>query len=154
MHYCRGMKKILNFPNGRWYQRPVLCRMPAAQTAICVIIPISLNHLDHVMPVHQVEQEARRYPTEITGSRIRFTAEEYPDMPGSGIDYIVIPIVAMISLAAWLIAVAYAASHPQWGSRRSAHRHATVGQPVAARAGHTAATGRPARQDFTRAPAA
>jgi hypothetical protein len=35
-------------------------------------------------------------------------------MDGSGIDLIIIPVVVMISLAAWLIAVAYTASHPQW----------------------------------------
>ena len=105
-------------------------------------------------------------------------------MTGSGIDYIVIPIVATISLAAWLIAVAYAASHPQWGGGRSARRHATAGQaapadrrpsvvgvqdpagtavtgpvrdagePDAARAGYATATGRPARQDSRRSPAA
>jgi uncharacterized membrane protein len=36
-------------------------------------------------------------------------------MTGSSIDFIVIPIVAVISLAAWLITVYYADSHPQWG---------------------------------------
>jgi hypothetical protein len=35
-------------------------------------------------------------------------------MDGSGLSLIIIPIVVMISLAAWLIAVAYAASHPEW----------------------------------------
>ena len=102
-------------------------------------------------------------------------------MTGSGIDLVVIPIVTTVSLAVWLIAVAYAASHPQWRSRRSAHRHATAGQaapadrrppavgvgdpagtpatspvqdagePVPARAGHA---GRPARHDSGQAPAA
>ncbi len=35
-------------------------------------------------------------------------------MTGSSIDFIVIPIVSVISLAAWLIMVFYADSHPQW----------------------------------------
>jgi hypothetical protein len=36
-------------------------------------------------------------------------------MDGSGLSLIVIPIVAVLSLAAWLIMVFYADSHPQWG---------------------------------------
>ena len=36
-------------------------------------------------------------------------------MDGSGLSLIVVPIVAVISLAAWLILVFYADSHPQWG---------------------------------------
>jgi len=36
------------------------------------------------------------------------------DMDGSSLSFIVIPIVVTISLAAWLILVAFAASHPQW----------------------------------------
>jgi uncharacterized membrane protein len=35
-------------------------------------------------------------------------------MTGSSIDFIVIPIAAVISLAAWLIMVYYADRHPQW----------------------------------------
>jgi hypothetical protein len=35
-------------------------------------------------------------------------------MDGSSIDLIIIPVVAVISLAAWLLAVAYAATHPEW----------------------------------------
>jgi hypothetical protein len=35
-------------------------------------------------------------------------------MDGDSLDLIIIPIVVMISLAAWLIAVAYAATYPQW----------------------------------------
>jgi hypothetical protein len=33
-------------------------------------------------------------------------------MDGSSLSLILIPVVAVISLAAWLIVVAYAASHP------------------------------------------
>jgi hypothetical protein len=36
-------------------------------------------------------------------------------MDGSGLSLIIVPIVAVISLAAWLIMVFYADSHPQWG---------------------------------------
>jgi hypothetical protein len=53
-------------------------------------------------------------------------------MTGSSIDFIVIPIVATICLAAWLIMVYYADSHPRWreppagpgaaATERSAHR--------------------------------
>jgi hypothetical protein len=35
-------------------------------------------------------------------------------MSGSSIDYVVIPIVAVICLAVWLGAVYYSASHPRW----------------------------------------
>ena len=35
-------------------------------------------------------------------------------MDGSTASLIVIPIVVTLSLAAWLIMVAYAAAHPQW----------------------------------------
>ena len=35
-------------------------------------------------------------------------------MDGSTASLIIIPIVVVISLAAWLIMVAYAASHPEW----------------------------------------
>jgi hypothetical protein len=35
-------------------------------------------------------------------------------MDGSSLSLIIIPVVVVISLAAWLILVAYAASHPEW----------------------------------------
>jgi len=35
-------------------------------------------------------------------------------MDGSSLSLIIIPVVVVISLAAWLILVAYAASHPAW----------------------------------------
>jgi hypothetical protein len=35
-------------------------------------------------------------------------------MDGASLDLIIIPIVVVVSLAAWLIAVAYAATHPRW----------------------------------------
>ena len=35
-------------------------------------------------------------------------------MDGSSLSLIIIPVVVVISLAAWLILVAHAASHPQW----------------------------------------
>ena len=35
-------------------------------------------------------------------------------MDGSSASLIAIPIVVIVVLAAWLILVAYAASHPQW----------------------------------------
>ena len=44
-------------------------------------------------------------------------------MDGSSASLIVIPIVVIASLAAWLILVAYAASHPQWKHGRSAAGH-------------------------------
>ncbi len=40
-------------------------------------------------------------------------------MTGSSLAPIIIPIVVTASLAAWLILVYHAASHPQWGSRRA-----------------------------------
>jgi hypothetical protein len=54
-------------------------------------------------------------------------------MDGSSIDLIVIPIVAVISLAAWLIAVAYAAAHPQWKKAAAAGDGSTE---LASTAGH------------------
>ena len=36
-------------------------------------------------------------------------------MDGSPIDLIVIPIVAVLSLIAWLVPIYWAASHPRWG---------------------------------------
>jgi hypothetical protein len=41
------------------------------------------------------------------------------DMTGSSVDFIVIPIVATICLAAWLIMVYYADSHPGWRGTRT-----------------------------------
>lgn len=46
-------------------------------------------------------------------------------MDGSTASLIAIPIVVTLSLAAWLLAVAYAAAHPRW-------KHGTA----SARAGH------------------
>jgi hypothetical protein len=47
-------------------------------------------------------------------------------MDGSTASLIVIPIVVTLSLAAWLLAVAYAAAHPQWKHGTAA---AGVGHP-------------------------
>ena len=47
-------------------------------------------------------------------------------MDGSSLSLILIPVVVMISLAAWLIAVAYAASHPQWKHGPAAPHDALV----------------------------
>jgi hypothetical protein len=41
-------------------------------------------------------------------------------MDGSSLSLIMIPIVVSISLAAWLVVVYYADSHPRWGGRRAA----------------------------------
>jgi hypothetical protein len=41
-------------------------------------------------------------------------------MTGSSLAPIIIPIVVSISLAAWLIMVYYAASHPEWKNARPA----------------------------------
>jgi hypothetical protein len=54
-------------------------------------------------------------------------------MDGSGLSLIVVPIVAVISLAAWLIMVFYADSHPQWGrapGRGSSGHAAPAGQSL------------------------
>ena len=74
-------------------------------------------------------------------------------MTGTGVDLIVIPIVATISLAAWLILVAYAAMRPNWGGR-SARAHADA--PVAAQvsAGEAPASERAAQPDIRHARAA
>jgi hypothetical protein len=36
------------------------------------------------------------------------------DMDGSSLSLVIIPVVVVMSLAAWLIAVAHAAAHPEW----------------------------------------
>ena len=43
-------------------------------------------------------------------------------MDGSGLSLIVVPVVAVICLAAWLIMVFYADSHPRW-DRAPGHRN-------------------------------
>jgi len=45
-------------------------------------------------------------------------------MDGSGIDLIIIPVITVICLAAWLIAVFYAASHPAWKHGPAAQQQA------------------------------
>jgi hypothetical protein len=47
-------------------------------------------------------------------------AEEVVTMTGSSLAPIVIPIVVMFSLAAWIVMVFHAASHPQWRDRSTA----------------------------------
>ena len=67
-------------------------------------------------------------------------------MDGSGLSLIVVPVVAVICLAAWLIMVFYADSHPQWGratGRRSSGRAAPAdGRLDEARAADPAGTER------------
>jgi hypothetical protein len=55
-------------------------------------------------------------------------------MDGSTADLIVIPIVAMILLAGWLVAVFHAASHPQWKAQRTAATGKIASTPLAAAA--------------------
>ena len=45
-------------------------------------------------------------------------------MDGSSLSLILIPVVVSISLAAWLIMVYYAASHPRWREQSPARGHA------------------------------
>ena len=62
-------------------------------------------------------------------------------MDGSSASLIVIPIVVTLALAAWLILVAYAASHPQWKHGPSA---AGLGNPAPADGQLRSAEPRPA----------
>ena len=68
-------------------------------------------------------------------------------MTGSSLAPFIIPIVAMICLAALLIAVYYADSHPEWKSARQGPGHRVIGEArppeVASRAGRDALTGEP-----------
>ena len=64
-------------------------------------------------------------------------------MDGSAASLIVIPIVVTVALAAWLILVAYAASHPQWKHGTQA---AGPGNPAPADGQLRAAEPRPATQ--------
>jgi len=55
-------------------------------------------------------------------------------MDGSTASLIAIPIVVTLSLAAWLLAVAYAAAHPQWkhgAPAAGAGDHSQADAPVA-----------------------
>ena len=67
-------------------------------------------------------------------------------MDGSGLSLIVVPVVAVICLAAWLIMEFYADSHPQWGratGRKSSGRAAPAdGRLDEARAADPAGTER------------
>ena len=47
-------------------------------------------------------------------------------MDGSSIDLIIIPVVVVISLAAWLIVVFYAVTHPEWKHGPAAPHDAPV----------------------------
>ena len=78
-------------------------------------------------------------------------------MDGSTASLIAIPIVATLALAAWLLLVAYAATHPQWkhGTAASgpenlapADRHVRPAEPgpALADAGQDAIPGKPAKQ--------
>jgi hypothetical protein len=70
-------------------------------------------------------------------------------MTGSSLAPIVIPIVVMFGLAAWLVIVFYAGSHPHWKDR---------GSPAAQRAGAgpalTSGSSPPQRRDSAEPPAA
>jgi uncharacterized membrane protein len=65
-------------------------------------------------------------------------------MTGSSLAPFIIPIIAMICLAALLITVYYADSHPEWKSARQEPGHRVVGEArpseVASRAGRGALT--------------
>jgi hypothetical protein len=75
-------------------------------------------------------------------------------MTGTGTDLIIIPIVTIISLAVWLILVAYAAAHPSWDRDRCARRHAQAPSAMRASAGDAPSGGRTARPETRHAPAA
>jgi hypothetical protein len=68
-------------------------------------------------------------------------------MDGSSLSLIIIPVVVVISLAAWLILVAYAGSHPRWKHGPAAPRDArTTTLPGAGVRLPRAEIPRPARQ--------
>jgi hypothetical protein len=50
-------------------------------------------------------------------------------MDGSSLSLILIPVVVVISLAAWLIVVAYAASHPEWKRGPASTHDASAATP-------------------------
>jgi len=54
-------------------------------------------------------------------------------MDGSTLSLILIPITVAASLAAWLILVAYAASHPTWKHGSAAPQDARTALPLDAR---------------------
>jgi predicted lipid-binding transport protein (Tim44 family) len=63
-------------------------------------------------------------------------------MDGSSLSLILIPIAVSIGLAAWLILVFHAASHPQWSAHSAAPapaRSVTAAPPGRRPAGHPAA---------------
>lgn len=54
-------------------------------------------------------------------------------MDGSSLSVVLIPVVVVISLATWLILVAYAASHPNWKHRPASSQAARTTPPPQAR---------------------
>jgi len=55
-------------------------------------------------------------------------------MDGASVDFIVIPIVAIISLATWLAAIYWADSHPRTSPRTTTARPASFAEPGTAHA--------------------
>jgi hypothetical protein len=69
-------------------------------------------------------------------------------MDGSSASLIAIPIVVVLSLAAWLILVAYAATHPRWKHGTPATRADGQLRPI----GPRSADGIPADADHSAIP--
>jgi hypothetical protein len=73
-------------------------------------------------------------------------------MDGSSIDLIIIPIVASLSLAIWLIGMYYADSHPRWkhgpyGTSTPGAKYPAVAAPPQARADLSSRPGLVPRQE-------
>ena len=66
-------------------------------------------------------------------------------MDGSTLSLILIPIITMASLAAWLILVAHAASHPTWKHGPAAPQDARTALSLDARIPSRTQTPRPRR---------
>jgi hypothetical protein len=56
-------------------------------------------------------------------------------MTGSTLDLIIIPVVAVIVLAAWIVLVFWADAHPAWGRHEARAGHGTSGQATRSPAG-------------------
>jgi hypothetical protein len=60
-------------------------------------------------------------------------------MDGSSLSLILVPIAVSIGLAAWLILVYHAASHPHWSAHSAPARSVAAAPPGRRPAGHPAA---------------
>lgn len=93
------------------------------------------DHLGRLAVQRRAAQAGTRSSASLRRARRPAHSEEMIPMTGSNVAVIVIPIVVMLSLAAWIAMVFHAASHPFWGEPHRA-RQAIGAAAVPDPAGH------------------